>query len=80
MAEYLEHQYELHGHATLVSESGEEREVLAVVTYSRLGMETWLYVDEETGELLHAERIDGSWYDLDLDEAREEFADVIYAM
>lgn len=43
-----------------------------------LGIETWLYVDEETGELLHAERIDGQWFDLDLDEARQEFADVLY--
>ena len=73
------HQYEVVGPAT-VSAGGTVRDVTEVVTYSPLGVETWLYVDEQTGELIHAEQIDGEWRDLDLDEAREEFADVIYCV
>lgn len=75
--DYIEHQHEFGGYAT-VTIDGVEHETVAVVSYSPLGIKTWLYVDKDTSELVLAERIDGEWYDLDLDEAREEFADVLY--
>lgn len=50
------------------------------MTYSPLGIETWLYVDKETSELVLAEEIDGTWHDLDLEDARERFADVLYCI
>lgn len=56
------------------------RECHSVVTYSPLGIETWLYVDKETSELVLAEEIDGTWHDLDLEDARERFADVLYCI
>ena len=63
-----------------VEVDGIMRECRSVCVFSQLGVETWLSVDKATGELLAAEQIDGEWVDVDLDWAREEFADVLYAV
>lgn len=64
-----------------VSRDGQAaRKCHSVVAYSPLGIETWLYVDKETGELVLAEEIDGARRDLDLEDARERFADVLYCI
>lgn len=74
------HQFETHGKATLVDcATGERHECVSVVTYSSTGAETWLYIEEGTGKLVGAERIDADgWHDMDIEEARREFAEVIY--
>lgn len=64
-----------------VSRDGQAaRECHSVVTYSSLGIETWLYVDKETSELVLAAEMKGAWRDLDLEDARERFADVLYCI
>ena len=63
-----------------VEVDGETRECRSVCVFSPLGVETWLSVDKETGELVAAEQIDGEWIDVDIEWAREEFRDVLYAV
>ena len=73
------HSWDICGTA-YVDIGGAKHECNSVVCYSPMGIETWLTVDKETGELYNAERIDGEWISLDLDQAREEFADVLYCV
>lgn len=74
------HDFEITGTVWIGRDEKTARECYSVVTYSPMGIETWLYVDKETSELVLAEQIDGGWHDLDLDYAREQFADVLYCM
>ena len=60
-----------------VEVDGRTRVCHEVVAFTPTGAEVWLYVDRGTGELLHAERIDGQWAEVDLERAAEEFADVL---
>lgn len=69
--------YRITGIAT-VGRVGGERDCLSVMTRPVRGVETWLYVDRWSGELVLAEQVDnGRWSELDLDLARERFADVL---
>ena len=51
----------------------------SVVTVSPTGAEIWLHIDRETRELLLAERIDGEWTEIDLEQAWIDYADVLHA-
>jgi len=53
------------------------RECRSVVVYSPTRAQTWLYVDKDTNELVFAGEVDTVWHDIDLDDARERFADVL---
>ena len=55
-------------------------ECISVVTYSHTGAEIWLYVSKETNELINAQRIDGEWNDLDIDEAKKQYAEILYCL
>ena len=72
--------FEITGTVWVSRDGHAARECHSVVAYSPLGIETWLYVDKETSELVLAEEIDGTWHDLDLEDARERFADVLYCI
>ena len=51
----------------------------SVLTHSPTGAEIWLHIDRETRELLLAERIDGEWHELDIEQAEADYSDVLYA-
>lgn len=53
------------------------RECRSVVVYSPTRAQTWLYVDKDTNELVFAGEVDTVWHDIDLEDAREHFADVL---
>ena len=72
--------WEIAGESVVEFDGGERHECESVVVFSPMGIETWLYVDRETRDLVLAEQIDGEWTDIDLDYARERFADVLYAV
>lgn len=55
----------------------EGRPCHSILTRSPTGAEIWLYIDHESMELVGAERIDGEWTDIGLDDARESYADLL---
>lgn len=73
-------QFEITGQVTFIEPGGAYRVCHKVCACSPMGVETWLYVDTETGELYLAEQLDGEWTVLDNDYAERFFADVLYAV
>ena len=73
------HSWDVSGEVALKFDDGTVIDCRSVCVFSPMGIETWLYIDKDTGELVLAEQIDGDWVELDLEAAKEEFADVIYA-
>ena len=56
-----------------------ERVCDLIVHESAFGIETLLFTDSDSGELIAAEQIDGEWVDIGLDYAEREFADILAA-
>lgn len=53
---------------------------ISVVTYSPGGAEIWLFIDRESHELVAAQRIDGEWHDIDLEQAKQDYAGILYCI
>ncbi len=73
-------QFEIVGEVTFVFQDGRRQTCRKVCVCSDMGVETWLYIDKETGELALAEQIDGEWTEIDREWAEEHFSDVLYAV
>ena len=74
------HQFEIAGESVIEECDGTVHECMSVCAISPTGAEIWLHIDEDTRELVAAWRIDGEWTDIDLEQARDEYADVLYAV
>lgn len=74
-----QYSYEVFGKVFIGENEDSGRECDQIVVFSPMGIETHLYLDAETRELVLAEQIDGTWGEIDLAFAAEKFSEVIYA-